>query len=147
MLKRSTHSMLFYLMLAAITIPFVFVVGTFAAPLNTTKSAVNNPAEAQRAQAHKLDQLTMLRNENARLKALIKNLSQRMQEMQSDKPFCSNVATSSNKEGRSRDCTPYACDLESGSCHFTAASSEDCAPGFLWDGGNQCVAIPPSSPN
>lgn len=90
-----------------------------------------------------IDLVALLRNQNKQLKALVKDLSQRLEQVKQEKPFCSDVATSANNAGMSRGCLAYICDPVQGACLQRAASTMDCAPGYLWDGGSKCITPPP----
>ena len=90
-----------------------------------------------------IDLVALLRNQNRQLKTLVKDLSQRLEQARLEKPYCSDVATSANNAGMSRGCGAYICEPVQGACLQRAASTMDCAPGYLWDGGSKCVPPPP----
>lgn len=142
MIKRYIQSMIPYMLSGALILLVTIVAGITAAPTTVKRAPITSAAQPQRNQISPMDQVSLLRAENAKLRALAKNLSQRLREMQMNKPFCSDVATSSTKAGGTTDCTPYACDYEGGSCLSRAATSNDCAPGFLLDPTTDGKCVP-----
>ena len=94
-----------------------------------------------------VDLVALLRTQNKQLRALVKDLSARLEQIKQEKPFCSDVATSANNAGMSRSCGAYICDPAQGTCLQQATSSLDCAPGYLWDSGSKCVTPPPPPDN
>jgi len=107
---------------------------------------INGPGQAMKNQLRTADDVAMLRAENQRLRAQANALGQQLSSMKSDKPFCSDSYISNSKDGVQRDCSPTACDYETGTCIAFARSSDDCAPSRYWDGGSQCVPPPPPAP-
>lgn len=96
-----------------------------------------------KAQAATVNDVEMLRAENKKLQAQAQSLSQKLKDLHYDKPTCADSRTSVNKDGVSRDCSPTACDFENGTCIAFARSTDDCVPPYNWDGGSQCVVLPP----
>jgi hypothetical protein len=90
-----------------------------------------------------VNDVEMLRAENKKLQARAQSLSQKLKDLHYDKPTCADSRTSVNKDGVSRDCSPTACDFENGTCIAFARSTDDCVPPYNWDGGSQCVVLPP----
>ena len=89
--------------------------------------------------------LKLLGQRNRALENRVATLEEALREMRARTDFsCSAAATSVNGKGVSDDCAPYACDYLDGRCRTTAAKTEHCAPGYVWNGGNQCVAPPPA---
>lgn len=116
---------------------------TLAAGAAKPTAAVIAPDRMYSNIKSEVDLVALLRNQNRQLRALVKDLSHRLEVAQQEKPFCSDIATSANNAGMSRSCGSYICDPVQGTCLQRATSSLDCAPGYVWDSGSQCVAPPP----
>jgi hypothetical protein len=108
------------------------------------------PAGVQQAAVIDQDQvvqrrLKLLGQRNRALESRVATLEEALREMRARSDFsCSAPARSVNGAGASDDCSPYACNYLDGRCRTTAAKTDHCAPGFVWNGGNQCVAPPPA---
>ena len=54
---------------------------------------------------------------------------------------CVDNVTSANNRGQMEYCTPNACLPDTGRCANEIHSTDDCAPGFIWDSSTgNCVA-------
>jgi len=145
--------MLRYLVMPIVAMPVLLALlagPASAADLRVKPAAAPASADAIKNQASgAIDTLGLLRAENQKLRAQVKTLSQQLSDLKYDKPFCSDTYTSSNKEkNMTRDCSPMACDSESGACIAVAHSTDDCAPGYAWDSTtNHCDHPPPPAPD
>ncbi|MFC7302532.1 hypothetical protein [Cognatiluteimonas weifangensis] len=119
----------------------------------TSRPALIRPAAAPVAvqPAAAIDQtrviqrrLKLLGQRNRALESRVATLEEALREMRARTELTCSGTTSVNGRGGSDDCTPYACNHVDGRCRVTAAKTEHCAPGFVWNGGNQCVAPPPA---
>ena len=73
--------------------------GTLMLKSTPVTSATNRNAGAMAT----IDEVGLLRQQNAKLKALVKNLSARLVEANTKKTFCADPAISSNQLGQTRD--------------------------------------------
>lgn len=91
--------------------------------------------------------LTALGKKNRALEGRVATLEAALREMRAASEFtCSTPQRSTNGRG-SEECAPYACNYLDGRCRTTAATTDHCAAGFVWNGSGQCVAPPPPAPD
>lgn len=87
--------------------------------------------------------LVALGKKNRALEGRVATLESALREMRAASEFtCATPQRSSNGRG-SEECAPFACNYLDGRCRTTAATTDHCAAGFVWNGANQCVAPPP----
>lgn len=86
-----------------------------------------------------------LRKSVVALQSRVTTLEEQLRRMSSRSTFmCRDVATSSNADGATESCAPYACNYLDGRCRSVCTTSDHCAPGFVCDTGSQrCVSPPP----
>lgn len=78
------------------------------------------------------------------LESRVVSLEEALREMRAQTTYtCVAPARSSNAAGTTEDCTPLACNYVDGRCRQSAAGTQHCAAGFIWDGSGRCVAPPP----
>ena len=87
--------------------------------------------------------LTALGKKNRALEGRVATLEAALREMRAASEFtCATPQRSANGRG-TEECAPYACNYLDGRCRTTAATTDHCAAGFIWNGAGQCVAPPP----
>jgi hypothetical protein len=87
--------------------------------------------------------LVALGKKNRALEGRIATLESALREMRAASEFtCTTAQRSTNGRGN-EECAPFACNYLDGRCRTTAASTDHCAAGFVWNGSGQCVAPPP----
>lgn len=131
---------------------FVLALPASLAAAQTSRPTLVRPAAAPvAAQPAAIDQtqliqrrLKLLGQRNRALESRVATLEEALREMRARTELTCSGTTSVNGRGGSDDCTPYACNHVDGRCRVAAAKTEHCAPGFVWNGGNQCVAPPPA---
>lgn len=78
------------------------------------------------------------------LEGRVASLEEALREMRAQTTYtCVAPARSANGAGAIEDCTPLACNYVDGRCRQSAAGTQHCAAGFVWDGSGRCVAPPP----
>jgi hypothetical protein len=111
-------------------------------------TAPTTQTAALRSIADPATQLAAAREQNKRIRAMVEDLKKRIANRKDDRQlFCSDYEISSNKQGQSRYCSPYACNMDTGACATSATASDQCGIGKLWDGGSSCIAPPPPNPD
>lgn len=55
------------------------------------------------------------------------------------KSFCFNERWAANERGETSNCDAYRCSPDSGQCLRNAESSDDCLPGYVFNGTSACV--------
>ena len=97
--------------------------------------AAANPAIRQ------ADPLVLLQSRLTRLEHKVNGLESTISKTQPNLTFaCADNITSRNSVGVAEDCTPFACAPIDGRCRISAKSSNDCAPGYNWVSGGDCMA-------
>lgn len=135
--KRGSMILMFCALLATIGATPAVALDKVASPMTASPVLIQNKKALS-----SLNEVELLRSQNARLKALVKDLSRRLEELRLDKPFCKDMAMSANKAGATRDCSPYACDFVPGTCLNRCGTTDDCAPGAVCDTSNgMCVYV------
>ena len=98
-----------------------------------------------------VDQQALCHQQRARIESSIQGLRNQiaaaktqLSQMSGLTFHCVDNQTSANNKGQIEYCTPNACLPDTGRCANEIHSSEDCAPGFLWDAstGNCEAPVP-----
>lgn len=112
-------------------------------------AAVANVAQKPAIDQNQLVQrrLQLLGKRNRMLESRVNTLEEALRDMRARTEFTCSGNVSMNGHGKSDDCAPFACNHLDGRCRTTAAKTEHCAAGFVWDGGSRCVAPPPPAPD
>lgn len=77
------------------------------------------------------------------LESRVASLEETVREMRARTEYtCAAPATSTNGAGETEDCSPLACNYIDGRCRQSAAGTQHCAAGYVWDSG-RCVTPPP----
>ena len=93
-----------------------------------------NPAIRQ------VDPVAQLQSRLTRLEHKVNGLESTISKTQPSLTFaCLDNVTSRNSVGVAEDCTPYACAPIDGRCRVQAKSTDDCAPGYNWVAGGDCI--------
>lgn len=79
------------------------------------------------------------------LQSRVTSLEETIRDMRDKTTFtCVAPDRSANGAGQTENCSPMACNYVDGRCRQSAAKTEHCAAGYLWDEG-RCVAPPPAA--
>lgn len=112
------------------------------------RPAAVNAARAIDTQGLTARQVVTLAKKTRALEGRVATLEAALREQRAASEFtCSTDTVSRNGRGATEDCSPYACNYLDGRCRTTAQQSGHCAPGFYWNGGNQCIPPPPPAPD
>lgn len=105
----------------------------------------DNPAQLAADPVKQLQKRVMVLGKNVRtLESRVVSLEEALREMRAQTTYtCVAPARSANAAGTTEDCTPLACNYVDGRCRQSAAGTQHCAAGFIWDGSGRCVAPPP----
>jgi len=97
--------------------------------------AAANPA------VQRVDPMLVLQSRVTRLEHKVSALESTLGKTQPALTFaCADNITSRNSLGVTEDCTPFACAPIDGRCRTTAKSTNDCAPGYNWVSGGDCIS-------
>jgi hypothetical protein len=134
--------------LLLLALPATMAVAQSQGPV-VVRQLASPPAAARAAAAIDQDQvvqrrLKLLGQRNRLLESRVATLEETLREMRARTEYTCTGTTSVNGRGDSDECSPFACNYLDGRCRTSAAKSDHCAPGYLWDGGNRCVAPPPA---
>ena len=97
--------------------------------------AAVNPAVVRQ-----VDPLTLLQSRLTRLEHKVNGLESTISKTQPSLTFaCVDDTTSKNSVGVAEDCTPYKCAPIDGRCRVQAKGTDDCASGYNWVAGGDCI--------
>lgn len=132
-------------------IALVLACSTSSAQVRKLQSVGPMPASAATVNA-RMDRQGVLERrvlslgkKNRALEGRVATLESALREMRAASEFtCTTSQRSTNGRGN-EECAPFACNYLDGRCRTTAATSDHCAVGFVWNGSGQCVAPPPAA--
>ena len=91
-------------------------------------------------EVRQVDPLALLQSRLTRLEHKVNGLESTISKTQPQLTFaCADNTTSRNSVGVTEDCTPFACAPIDGRCRIQAKSTDDCASGYNWVQGGDCI--------